>query len=495
MQNVKKNYFFNLSYQIFVLLVPLLTTPYVSRVLSPSGVGIYSFTLTLSNYFVVFANLGFAVYGQREIAKYQSNKYLQSKSFYEIFILKSIVSLVSLLICFCIIFSGLIEEYNLYLIIFSITILSAGLETSFLFQGNEDFKHLAIRNFIVKILLISSIFIFVNKASDLWKYCLINALSPLLTALINYPFLKKYLVKVKIKALDLKKHIKPVLILFIPTLSTSIYTMIDKTMIGFLINGQTEVIENGEIVLKYLSELENGYYEQADKIVRMSLTVITSLGTVMCPRNAYEASLGNMQIVKDNVYKSFRFSLFLGVPISFGLIAISSNMCLWFFGEGYEKVPYLINIFSLIVIINGLSNVYGYQYLIPLGKNNVYVLSILSGTVFNFILNIFLIPSLYSYGAAISSIAGELLILIIQIIFLRKSISFKKVLLLTYKYFIAGIIMFGITYSISFLLPSSILNTFILIFIGIISYGVSIILLRDEFAKNILINILHKIKK
>ena len=163
------------------------------------------------------------------------------------------------------------------------------------------FKQIAIRNVIAKTIVIASIFIFVKSTNDLWIYTLIQGLSPIVSSLLMISFLKKYLVKVNIKELKPIHHLKPCLRLFVPTIAISVYTMLDKTMIGSMIQGEMTVIENGVEVVKKISDVESGYYNQAEKIVKLLITVVSALGTVMIPRNSYYFANGDLVSAKKNV--------------------------------------------------------------------------------------------------------------------------------------------------------------------------------------------------
>ena len=196
------------------------------------------------------------------------------------------------------------------------------------------------RNTLVKIASVASIFIFVKNANDLPIYVLIMVLSVFLGNITLWFYLPKYLVKVK--NINIKKHLKPTLALFIPQIAMQVYTVLDKTMIGSITGDMTEV----------------GNYEQSQKIVRISMTVVTSLGTVVSPRIANVISNGKVEEVKKYLANSFKFVWFLGIPIVFGLIAVSSDLVPWFLGNGYEKSKMLIMIGSLLVLAIGLNNVY-----------------------------------------------------------------------------------------------------------------------------------------
>lgn len=465
-KSVTKNYIYNLIYQILLIIIPIITTPYVSRVLGADGVGKFSFSNSIASYFVIFASLGFGYYAQREIAKYQDNKKKQSEIFWEIIIVRFVSVSTALIVYFAAIVLGVFkEEYTLLMIILSINILAVAFDISFLFAGNEDFSKTVLTNTVVRILNVIAIFVFVKDRNDLWKYVLITVLTVLTANASLSVYAKNFLCKIEIKSLRPIRHIKPAVILFLPTIAVSVYAYLDKTMIG-VITG---------------SDFENGFYEQAEKIVKMVMTVVTSLGTVMIPRNANAFERKDMEAIRRNIYRSVRFVLFLGIPMMIGLIAVSDNMVPWFLGDGYYKSANIMKILSVLVLAIGLNNVFGLQYLIPAGEDKKFTLSVTCGAVTNFLLNLVLIRLFKSYGAAIATIVAEIAVAVIMFCFIRKNISLREILKSSIKYLISGIIMFVPCFMLGRILAPSIINTFIIVFTGVVVYLICLILLKDGF--------------
>lgn len=465
-KSITKNYLYNLIYQILLIIIPIITTPYVSRVLGADGVGKFSFSNSIVSYFVIFASLGFGYYAQREIAKYQDNKKKQSEIFWEIIIVRSVSVLTALIVYFAFIVLGVFkEEYTLLMIILSINILAVAFDISFLFAGNEDFSKTVLTNTLVRILNVIAIFVFVKDRNDLWKYVLITALTLLIANASLAVYAKNFLCKIEIKNLKPIRHIKPAVILFLPTIAISVYAYLDKTMIG-IITG---------------SDFENGFYEQAERIVKMVMTVVTSLGTVMIPRNANAFERKDMDAIRRNIYRSVRFVLLLGIPMMIGLIAVSDNIVPWFLGDGYYKSANIMKILSVLILAIGLNNVFGLQYLIPAGEDKKFTISVTCGAITNFLLNLVLIRLFKSYGAAIATIVAETVVAVIMFCFIRKNLSLREILKSSIKYLISGIIMFVPCFILGRILEPSIINTFIIVFTGVVVYLICLILLKDEF--------------
>ena len=465
-KSITKNYLFNLINQILLIIIPIITTPYVSRVLGADGVGKYSFSNSIASYFVIFASLGFMYYAQREIAKYQDNKKKQSEIFWEIIIVRSASVSTALIVYFAAIVLGVFkEEYTLLMMILSVSILAVAFDISFLFAGNEVFSKTVLTNTLLRILNVIAVFVFVKDRNDLWKYVLITASTVLVANASLAIYAKDFLCKIEIKNLHPVRHVKPAVILFLPTIAISVYTYLDKTMIG-VITG---------------SDFENGFYEQAEKIVKIVMTVVTSLGTEMIPRNSNAFERKDMQAIRQNIYRSVRFVLLLGIPMMIGLISVSDNMVPWFLGDGYYKSANIMKILSVLILAIGLSNVFGLQYLIPAGEDKKFTISVTCGAVTNFLLNLVLIRLFNSYGAALATIIAETVVAIVMFCFIRKNISLVEIYKSSVKYLISGIIMFVPCFLVGRILEPSIINTFIIVLVGVVVYVICLILMKDEF--------------
>lgn len=461
-KSVKKNYIYNLMYQILVMIVPLITTPYLSRVLGAEAIGIYSYTLSITTYFILFGSLGVAMYGQREIAYVQEDKAKRSKVFFEILLMRFITLGISMII-FYITFVNK-GQYNMYYKILMLEIIANSLDISWFYQGIEEFKKTVIRNTIVKVVSIVCIFIFVKNSNDLNKYFLIYVMSTFLGNISLWMYMPKYIEKIPIKELRISRHLKPTISLFIPQVAVQIYTVLDKTMIGSIVEDKSEV----------------GFYEQAQKIIRLLITIATSLGTVMVPRMANTFAKGDKNKLMEYMDRSFRFVLMLVFPLMLGMISISNKFVPFFYGKGYEKVIILINIIVPIVLAIGLSNVIGTQYLLPTKKQKEYTISVTLGAIVNFILNMIFIRLWGAIGASIATVIAEFTVTGVQFYMIKKEISLLEIIKLMKKYIIASIAMF----IISIILGKFITNNITSIICQILGAGVTyfglLFILKDE---------------
>lgn len=464
-KSAKKNYVYNVLYQVLLLIVPLITTPYISRVLGPEGVGQYSYTYSLITYFTLAAALGFGYYAQREIASHRDDAYARSKLFWETILCRLLPTSICLVVNLTLCFTRVYGDDSTLMLVMTCSIAAIAIDASFYFQGMEDFGKIVLRNTIVKIATVAMIFIFVNSSDDVWLYALINLGMSIVGNATLWVGLPGYLVRVRVKDIHPLRHLPGTLRLFIPTIVMSIYGTLDKTLIGVITQ----------------SDLENSYYEQADKIVRVALTVVTCLGTVMIPRNTAEFKKGNIEKLHSNIYLASKFVWFLGTVLAFGISAVTFNFNGWFFGEGYEPVNRIMIMMSFLCLVIGMSNVIGLHYLVPIGRDKTFTLSITAGAVINIICNIPLIIFFGAFGAAISTIIAECTVTGSQLFFVRKELKVSKILFGGIKNIIAGGAMFVAILPMSLNLPSNVGYTLLIVIAGAAIYFLALFILRDKF--------------
>lgn len=461
-KSIRKNYIYNVTYQLLVLITPLITTPYVSRTLGAAGIGTYSFAESIVTYFTLFAAMGTAAYGQREISYVQDDKEKRTEVFWNTAILRGISTFVWLLLYGAYVF--LCDDIIIYSI-FVMNVIAVAFDITWLFQGMEEFGRIVFRNVVFKILNVLYIFTFVHSSDDLVIYVLGMCLLPILGMFSLWSFLHKIVGKPDWNKVRPFADLGVVLSMFIPFIAISIYTVLDKTMLGLFTDAKDE----------------NGYYEQALELSKAALTLVTALGTVMSSRVGYYYEKQEMDAVKKYIYRSYRFVWFLGIPLCFGLISISANIVPWFYGNGFEKVIPLLAILSFLVPIIGISNVTGIQYMMPTKRQNMLTFSVLTGAVVNFVFNLIMIPHWYSIGAAMASVLAETVITVVQIIIMRKELSPWMIISCSGHYLLAGLVMFGILCGMGRCLEPSIGHSAMMIVSGGVIYSVLLLIMKDEF--------------
>lgn len=478
-KSVSRNYIYNLAYEVLTVLVPLVTTPYVSRILGANNIGIYSYTNSIVTYFMLFAALGTTVYARREIAYQQDDVEKRSIAFWEI------VSLRLLLTIICVglyIPYSLKSDYPSISLVQSIFVVTVAFDITWFFQGMENFGVVVLRNSVVKILNIAFIFCLVRTSDDLIMYVLGLAVLPFLGNLVMWTQLKNHVVKPRLSQLHPKRHLKGTAILFLPTIASQVYLVLDKTMLGLFLD----------------SKVESGLYEQSQKIIRICWTFVTTLSLVMAPRIAYVFVQNDMTKLKEYMTKSFSAVWFLSSSISFGLAAVATNLVPWFFGPGFEKVSTLLIVFSVIIFPIGLHGVIGSQYLVAIKKQSVYTVSIFVGAAVNFSLNLYVIPKYQAAGAAVASVLAEVIIFLIQMFYVSlclKTITIRMIFGGSVKYVCSGAIMFAVVYFASQRMMPLWFNTMLLVCLGAFVYLFVLFLLKDLIFLEFISKLKMKLKK
>lgn len=464
--SLKKNFALSTLYQVLLLVVPFITAPYVSRVLTAEGVGIYSFTNSIQMYFSMFAALGTVSYGTREIARNRNDNIKRSKLFWEIELLTVITS------CVCLAIYGLFIaitcEYRIYFLILGINIVTVMFDISWFYTGIEQLRYTVGPNAVFKIFGVVCIFTFVKAKEDLVKYVFIMSLVTLLSNFTMWAYLPKFVYRIKPSELKIKRHFKETLVYFIPTIATSIYTILDKTLIGLFTTDTSE----------------NGYYEQATKIVNMAKSLtFASLNTILGARISFLFAEEKHAEIKNRIEKSIDYILFMGIGICLGIAAVAPRFVPAFFGDGYTPVIQLLYLFSPIIIIIGISNCLGSQYYNPAGLRSLSAKFIIAGSIVNLILNLILIPMMKSKGAVFATLAAETVITVLYMRFCNGYLNYKAILQYGWKKLIAGMIMFLVIRGIDTILSNDIYASIIEVTIGSIIYIFVLWILQDSFCK------------
>lgn len=464
-------------YQVLILILPIVTTPYISRVLGAEKVGIYSFTISIVTYFSLFGTLGVSLYGQREIAYARENKSKRKKTFFEIIFFRFITMSLSIAVYFFVFARN--NEYQEYYQILLLYLLAAAFDISWFFQGMEEFKKTVTRNVIVRIISVCCIFLFVKTQEDLSKYLLIYSLADFLGNLSLWLYLPKYFKGVEIKHLNIRRHMIPIVLLFIPQIAIKLYNIIDRTMIGYMIAEKSEL----------------GNYEEAYKLINVLFTVVSSLSIVMVPRIASVFASGDKKKLNDYIIKSFRFTFFLAFPMMMGIITISKEFVPIFLGEGYDKVAIIINILAPMLVLCGITNVIGTQYLLPTKRQKEYTLSILGGLIVNIVLNLVAISFYGAIGAAVATTISQLVVACVQIYYVKREISIKRVLKSGKKYGIVSVVMLVFCIGIGMIVPNGIASVIAKVMVGVVVYFFMLIALGDKYVYEIRDMIIRKLKK
>ena len=453
MHSIGKNFLYNAAYQILLILLPLITTPYISRVLGADRIGIYTYTYTVVNYFVLIAMLGVKNYGNRSVAAVRDDPEALSRTFWEIYGLQFLCSLLALVAYLAFVFFFETEN-RVILIIQSIYLFAGMLDISWLFFGLEQFKVTVLRNIALKLLTLVCIFVFVRTQADLWKYAFVVSFGTLLSQSYLWLYLRRHVTWQRPALSRIFSHLRAELILFIPVIAVSLYKMMDKIMLKELAT-YTQV----------------GYYESAEKILNIPTGVITALGTVMLPRMSNLAAKAKTQESKRYIYNSMLFAIFLASGMMFGIAGIAEDFVPLFLGDAYLPCIGLLQALSATVLFISWANVIRTQYLIPNHRDRSYIISVLLGAAINLVLNALLIPRMEAMGAVVGTLCAEAAVCISQTLMVRKDLEIGRYLKATFPFLLMGAGMLLLIRQLRGLFPSPVMTVVLQVAVGICVYA------------------------
>ena len=455
MNSVKENFIFNLAYQILTLITPLITTPYLSRVLGAERTGVYSYSYSIAYYFVIFAMLGLNNYGNREIAKARDNTTDRSKTFWSIYCIQLFTATVAVM-GYCI-YAALVDS-SVITWIMLLFVISAVFDINWFFWGMEEFKLTVIRNTIIKIATVICILMFVNSQNDLLVYAMIMVCGILISQIALWPYLRTRIVFYRPTIKDIIKHFKPNLILFIPVVAVSLYKVMDKIMLGSL-----------------ASYVEVGYYDYSERVIAIPICVVNALGAVMLPRMANLVAKNEVEVEEKTIHKSLIFGTAMACAMSMGLMAIADTFVPFFYGAGFSKCVVLFYILLPSCVFLAVANVIRTQYLIPHSMDKQYTASLVLGAIINLSVNALFIPHYQSIGAAIGTLIAEGSVCAVQFNSVKHFLPLKKYLVDIAYIITSGTVMFFVVYNIP-AVGTTIVSLIIKIIIGVIIYFALMIL-------------------
>lgn len=479
-KSIKQNFIYNTILKVINIIFPLLTFPYIARVLSPEGVGKVDFSLSIIEYFILLAQIGIPTYAIRECAKFRDDKEKLSKTVQEILVINLLMLLISYFILFILIGSvdKLIPYRNL-LIILSVNIVSTSIGMEWFYQAIEEYKYITTRSIIIKIFSLISVFLFINSENDFIIYGIILSLSATVGNFYNFIHSRNHInLFRKYRNYDLKKHIKPVLILFAMSVSISIYTNLDKVMLGFI-----------------TSDVSVGLYAAANRMIKVILALLTSLGAVLLPRMSYYIENKKELEIKNLISKSLDFIIMISIPASVGIFVLAKPIILIFAGSEYLSAVPTIKILSPILISIAVSNLIGVQILISHGKEKFTLISTIVGALTNFILNLLLIPLLQHNGAAIGTLVAETTVTLIQIIlaypYLKGNIHWKSMI----SYLVGGGIIMLISSIFNIFISDMVTYVILTIVTSVVAYFGFLYLIKNTIIYGMTNDILKNIKQ
>ena len=479
-KSVKANYLFNLINSASQLLFPLITFPYASRIMMADGIGQVNFFQSIISYISLFTCLGIPMYAIREVAKVRDNPEKMTRITVEILLLHAFLTLLGYMAVavICLTVTKVQTDIPLFLLL-SATIFFTAIGCEWFYQGIEDFKYVAIRGLLVKLLSVVLLFLFVKTKEDILWYGAYTVLGVLGGNIFNFIRLRKYLHRdvIDFRALHPLRHLKPALHVFALNVVISIYLQLNNVLLGFM--------KDAEAV---------GYFTAATKIMMITMSISSSLGAVIMPRTSNLIAEGRMDEFRILIQKSYDFVLALAMPLTVGLIFTSPSIILLLSGEGFAPAVLTSQIVASNILMVGLSGVMGIQVLYPLGKINIVILCTLIGAAVNVFFNVLLIPRYGHNGTAVAYMLAEVAVTVSMFLIGRKYIPIQFLKKQHLHYVGGGIVMGGVLYFIS-LRGLSIISTLItMICVGIMVYIIVLLWLKDSIGMVILSIVWRKMK-
>lgn len=477
MNTIRENYFYNVLVNILNTLLPLISFPYISRVLMPEGMGKAQFMLSTAQYFVVFAALGIPVYGVREIAKVKHLSHELSRVFWEIFVINVLSAL--LVSCFYLVivlnYRPFAEDSAAFMAV-GILVFFSFLNIDWFYSGLEMFKQISLRSMVIKLISLVALFLFVKTSEDLFIYLLIVVFSFLGNQVWNFFILRKHIHFSQV-ALRLMRHVKPILLNFGVLFAISIYTVFDTILLGLL-----------------ASEEEVGYYAAAVKVSKVVIPIVTALGVVLLPRLSVAMSQGKQEEIQRLADRSFWYIGTLAIPIAIGLFAFADEFIFLFSGPAFIDAVLPMKLMSPLVLVIGLAHLFAFQLLIPAKKEKWYLVAVTAGGICCVALNMFLVPRFLSSGAAVANLATELLIALLSFLFVRRLFRVR----LRWRWFVIKIGYVGLM----FVLVAAFLrwvspDAFVVLLLGVpvcvaLYFFVVIFVEKDRYLKDTLVTYYRK---
>lgn len=428
-KSLKLNFIMNAILTMSSFLFPLITFPYVSRILLPIGTGKVSFANSVVTYFVMISQLGIPTYGIRACAIVRNDEEKLKKTVYELFLINVVMSILAYIVFFValIYVPRLRADRTLFLITGTLIFFNT-IGVEWLYKALEQYTYITVRSIIFKFIALIAMFALVHDVDDYVIYGGISIFAASASNAFNFIRLRKIIGKKKVSQLNFKQHFKPVFTFFIISCATTIYTNLDNVMLGFM-----------------KDDVEVGYYNAATKIKNILVSIVTSLGTVLMPRASYYLQNG----MEDEFYKlskkAVKFVFLAATSMMIYFMLFAREGVLFLSGEAFEGaiLPMMIVMPTLFFI--GLTNIMGIQMLVPMGREDAVMISTFAGAIVDLILNAIAIPILGASGAAIGTLVAEFVVLIVQLIYLRKDVAFLyngqsylKLLIALIAAFIAG---------------------------------------------------------
>lgn len=471
MGKLAKNYAYNVAYQLLVLIAPLVTAPYLSRVLGAEALGAYAYINATGNVVATISLLGIYTYGNRQVAYVRDDRDALNKTFWELTALRSLLGVCGTLMYA--VYAVWTKQYRSLFLVYYPYILAQFIDCSWLYVGLEDMGPAVLKNFLAKVTNIAGIFLLVRSPDDVWIYLLLLASTTFIGNVCIYTQLPKYVGSPSVNIRNIPIHIKGSLQLFLPQLAALFYLQVDKMMLQWITGDSRQI----------------SFYDQAEKIVTIPLSLITVISTVMMPRIANEYHKDNAKVVSSLLCKSGQFSLCLALPMAFGVLCVAQQLIPWYLGEEFAPSAITIMVLSPIILLNTLSGISGKQYFIATGQISILTKAYLSAAVLNVLINALLIPRYGFIGAAVATVMSGVLSVAGQYRYLHRQVELKDMWRNSVPYLFGALLMALVLVALTWKMKAQAWTTLLQVVIGIVVYFAYLVAIRDSLLKELILRI------
>ena len=479
MSSIKNNVVLNYINTLASIVFPLITFPYAARILLPEGIGLVNFQNSIIGYITLLSSLGIPLYAVREVARVRDNIEERNRVTVEIALLSLILAAGGYVIVFAV--GELVPQIYAHLSLFyilSLSILFTALGVSWFYTAIEDFKFITIRGLIIRCLFVVALFVFVRSKDDLLIYGVVVVGSTVGNNIINFFHLRKFIniFKIDWSKLNIFRHLKPSLSIFVLNLSISLYVQLNPVMLGFLSDN-----------------IQVGYFTAGSKLSNIILSVVTSMATVLIPHVSNMIQVHYTEKYKQLLTKVYHYYMALAIPFTIGLIVLSVPLTLVICGKSFYDASYVTAITAPVIIFISITNIIGMQVLYPYGKENYVTYSTIGGAVINLVVDIPLILLWGSKGAAISTVCAEFTVLLIQVRLGKGYVPFKYIDKNIILYSVSAVIMGIVVFLVRGLFENPIIQLLVPTFIGIVIYSFILYYKKEDILFSIL-RYIHVIK-
>ena len=479
MSSIKNNVVLNYINTLASIVFPLITFPYAARILLPEGIGLVNFQNSIIGYITLLSSLGIPLYAVREVARVRDNIEERNRVTVEIALLSLILAAGGYVIVFAV--GELVPQIYAHLSLFyilSLSILFTALGVSWFYTAIEDFKFITIRGLIIRCLFVVALFVFVRSKDDLLIYGVVVVGSTVGNNIINFFHLRKFIniFKIDWSKLNIFRHLKPSLSIFVLNLSISLYVQLNPVMLGFLSDN-----------------IQVGYFTAGSKLSNIILSVVTSMATVLIPHVSNMIQVHDTEKYKQLITKVYHYYMALAIQFTIGLIVLSVPLTLVICGKSFYDASYVTAITAPVIIFISITNIIGMQVLYPYGKENYVTYSTIGGAVINLVVDIPLILLWGSKGAAISTVCAEFTVLLIQVRLGKGYVPFKYIDKNIILYSVSAVIMGIVVFLVRGLFENPIIQLLVPTFIGIVIYSFILYYKKEDILFSIL-RYIHVIK-